>query len=87
MPSEAGRKGSGRSNGKPLFIHAVGKIPRQKFSEGEKLTDRAKKLTSEDIPRLRQQWKERYKDLFVIPPKLPPFREVNHEIKLIDESK
>jgi hypothetical protein len=86
-PSEAGRKRDGQSSGKPLFVNAVGKRPRQKFSEGEKPPDGTPTLTKEDIPRLRQQWKERYKDLFTIPLKLPPFREVNHEIKLIDEGK
>src|SRR5215813_6635619 len=46
-----------------------------------------KKLTKEDIPGLREQWKIKCSDLFQIPPVLPPFREVNHKIKLIDKNK
>jgi hypothetical protein len=49
------------------------------------LTDRSRR---EDIPRLRQQWYEKYKDIIQgVPEKLPPWREVNHEIELIDEGK
>ena len=44
-------------------------------------------LTREDIPRLRQKWRDRCEDMFTIPPTLPPFREINHEIKLIEEGK
>jgi hypothetical protein len=37
---------------------------------------------------LRDQWKESYADLFgSIPLELPPFREVNHEINLVDPDK
>ena len=35
---------------------------------------------------LRNQWKERFRDLLGgAPPGLPPLREVNHTIQLIDE--
>ena len=38
-----------------------------------------------DIPRLREKWYEEYSDLLgPIPLGLPPFREVNHHIPLID---
>ncbi|KIJ55676.1 hypothetical protein M422DRAFT_118727, partial [Sphaerobolus stellatus SS14] len=45
-------------------------------------------LSESDIPVLREAWQNRYSDIFGdIPLELPPFREVNHEIKLIDPSK
>ncbi|KIJ47419.1 hypothetical protein M422DRAFT_128056, partial [Sphaerobolus stellatus SS14] len=45
-------------------------------------------LTTSDIPALREAWQNRYADIFGdIPLELPPSREVNHEIKLIDPSK
>lgn len=46
------------------------------------------KLTTEDIPRLRQAWKDKYKEIGEgTPTGLPPWREVNHEINLIDPEK
>jgi hypothetical protein len=43
-------------------------------------------LTKLDIPRLREQWFERYDDILgSIPLELPPLREVNHHIPLVDE--
>ncbi|KIJ54435.1 hypothetical protein M422DRAFT_119594, partial [Sphaerobolus stellatus SS14] len=45
-------------------------------------------LTTSDIPALREAWQNNYADIFGdIPLELPPLREVNHEIKLIDPSK
>ncbi|KIJ29917.1 hypothetical protein M422DRAFT_94802, partial [Sphaerobolus stellatus SS14] len=45
-------------------------------------------LTKDDFSCLRSQWKEKYSDLFSnIPLELPPMREVNHRIKLIDSDK
>ncbi|KIJ53272.1 hypothetical protein M422DRAFT_155314 [Sphaerobolus stellatus SS14] len=45
-------------------------------------------LNKSDIPDLREAWQNKYEDIFGdIPLDLPPFREVNHEIKLIDPSK
>ncbi|KAH9474277.1 hypothetical protein JR316_0013440 [Psilocybe cubensis] len=49
---------------------------------------RAAGLTEEDILRLRQQWHDEFVDIVHgTPNELPPFREVNHEIHLIDENK
>ncbi|KIJ53762.1 hypothetical protein M422DRAFT_93588, partial [Sphaerobolus stellatus SS14] len=46
------------------------------------------KLTKENFTHLHTQWKENYADLFgEIPLELPPMREVNHRIKLIDPDK
>ena len=46
------------------------------------------KLTKEDIPLLKERWKERIADLTgPIPLELPPLREVNHRIPLIEENK
>ena len=44
--------------------------------------------TRSDIPQLHEEIAEKYSDLLgPLPLKLPPFREVSHEIPLIDESK
>ncbi|KAJ3837080.1 hypothetical protein F5878DRAFT_643066, partial [Lentinula raphanica] len=44
--------------------------------------------TEEDIPRLREKWIESCKDIMSgVPERMPPFREVNHTIPLIDEKK
>lgn len=46
------------------------------------------KFTKEDIPRLKQQWFEKCADIMNGPPdELPPLREINHRIILIDEKK
>lgn len=46
------------------------------------------RLTEEDIPRLKQQWYDEFKDILQgTPDELPPLREVNHEINLIDPRK
>lgn len=45
-------------------------------------------LTREDLPRLREAWLEKYADILGgVPERLPPFREINHRIPLIDEGK
>ena len=47
-----------------------------------------KPLTEEDISQLREQWFHKYSDILGgAPPELPPLREVNHRIPLIDEGK
>lgn len=48
----------------------------------------ANNLTEADYPRLRQQWHDEFVDMVEgTKPVLPPWREVNHEINLIDENK
>src|ERR1700742_3065310 len=43
-------------------------------------------LSSLEISRLREQWLDRYSDILgPIPLELPPLREVNHHIPLINE--
>lgn len=45
------------------------------------------KYTEKDIPRLRERWLETCKDIMSgVPEELPPLREVNHTIPLIDDS-
>jgi hypothetical protein len=45
-------------------------------------------LTPADYPRLREQWLKKFSDLFgEVPLELPPFREVNHKINLVDDHK
>lgn len=42
----------------------------------------------EELPKLRAAWLESASDILTgAPPKLPPFREINHTIPLIDENK
>ena len=46
------------------------------------------KLTEKDIPQLRNRWFQEYKhQLEGMVNRLPPLREVNHRIPLIEESK
>lgn len=45
-------------------------------------------LMEENIPALREYWKEVYSDLFrPVPNRLPLYRAVNHQILLIDSKK
>ena len=45
-------------------------------------------LSEDDYPHLRQQWHNQYIDILQgVGERLPPFREVNHEINLIDDKK
>ena len=45
-------------------------------------------MTDKDIPQLRNKWRSKYAALFgSISLELPPFREVNHEINLVDPDK
>ena len=40
------------------------------------------------LPELREQWIDKISDLVgAVPPKLPPWRLINHQIKLIDPEK
>ena len=46
------------------------------------------RMTDLDIPRLRNEWTQACEGLFINQPdELPPLREINHKIPLIDESK
>ena len=45
-------------------------------------------MTDKDIPQLRNKWRSKYAALFgSIPLELPPFREVNNEINLVNPDK
>jgi hypothetical protein len=47
-----------------------------------------KKDEEEILTKLQAQWEEKAADVLTgAPPKLPPFREINHRIPLIDENK
>jgi hypothetical protein len=57
-------------------------------SEDPEVASTEPALTVEDIPRLRAQWMEKIADLLEPPPlQLPPLREINHRIKLVDKTK
>lgn len=48
---------------------------------------RMNKLLEDEITVLRERWLERYKDMLAgVPEKLPPMREINHRIPIIDEN-
>ena len=50
--------------------------------------EKASPYSEEDIPRLTHQWWDAYQDILQgTPEELPPLREVNHEINLIDPNK
>ena len=50
--------------------------------------EKATGYTEEDIPRIREQWRDNYQDILQgTPEELPPLREVNHKINLIDPNK
>ncbi|KAF8238265.1 hypothetical protein L208DRAFT_1243302, partial [Tricholoma matsutake] len=67
-------------NGKPT--------PAVKESHRQKGKSRELGLTEEDYPQLRQQWHEEFADIIGgTQDRLPPWREVNHEIHLIDDNK
>ncbi|KAF8231908.1 hypothetical protein L208DRAFT_1225167, partial [Tricholoma matsutake] len=45
-------------------------------------------LSKKDLPRLREEWKQSCQDILNgVPDKLPPLRDVNHHIPLVDEKK
>ena len=45
-------------------------------------------LSEKDIPRLREQWKTSCRDIMQgVPECVPPLREINHRIQLVDEKK
>ena len=47
-----------------------------------------RRLTKNDLPQLRARWLEEYRDIMSgVPEQLPPLREINHSIPLIDEGK
>ncbi|KAG6858434.1 hypothetical protein C0995_016640 [Termitomyces sp. Mi166 len=50
--------------------------------------DKPHKLSEDDFPRLHQAWQQEFADIINrTKEELPPWREVNHEINLIDESR
>ncbi|KAF8226260.1 hypothetical protein L208DRAFT_1226040, partial [Tricholoma matsutake] len=55
------------------------------------LADKAKSkgpLSKKDLPCLREEWKQSCQDILNgVPDKLPPLRDINHHIPLVDEEK
>ena len=46
------------------------------------------RMAESDIPQLQEEWVRTCEDMFINQPdELPPLREINHRIPLIDESK
>jgi hypothetical protein len=71
---------------KPKIAH---KAPSVEIRAARDTKGKAKAIpTEEDIPQLREHWRNEYDDIVNgTPSKLPPFREINHEIHLIDENR
>jgi hypothetical protein len=68
---------------KAYLNEAEERLPRPHIHNGKQDT-----LTEEDFPRLRQQWHDEFADIVNgTRSQLPPWREVNHEIHLVDDSK
>ncbi|KAF8232171.1 hypothetical protein L208DRAFT_1273491, partial [Tricholoma matsutake] len=61
------------------------------FAICEDLADKAKSkgpLSKKDLPCLREEWRQSCQDVLNgVPDKLPPLREINHQIPLVDEKK
>jgi hypothetical protein len=72
-------------------MHALSVIMKTEAGQGQMPLPQKNKhpsLSEGDIPRLKQQWYEEFKDILQgTPDELPPLREVNHEINLIDPNK
>jgi len=69
-------------------LHTVEKTRKVPTRTSHKKDGNNRPLTEDDIPRLRQQWFDEFKDILQeTPEELPPLREVNHEINLIDPDK
>lgn len=86
-PLRKERPGEERRTTKGETVPAIGTKERQSNTKqgGKKQIGR---YIDEDIPTLRDKWKEGYQDIMNgTPETLPPFRRVNHEINLVDEGK
>ena len=76
-------RNKGLVSGKDPPTEDQGKRVRQVMSSQQDIV-----LTDNGIPQLRNKWREKYAAIFgSIPLELPPFREVNHEINLLDPDK
>ena len=63
------------------------KIQTRPRVEAQSLVDSKDPYVPSNIPKLREQWFDRNSDLLgPIPLELPPFREINHRISLIDDN-
>lgn len=67
-------------------LNAVSEKFKNKINNSTPLLDQIK-YTEKDIPKLRERWLDTCKDIMGgVPEEIPPLREVNHTIPLIDES-
>jgi len=58
------------------------------FPVHKKIKSKKQALTEEDFPRLHQQWHDEFADIVNgTRNQLPPWREVNHKIHLVDDNK
>jgi len=61
---------------------------RERLPCSQKIKSKKQALTKEDFPHLRQQWHDEFADIVNgTQNQLPPWREVNHEIHLVDDNK
>ena len=81
--SQSLKGNKGLASGKDPPTEDQGKQVRRVMSSQQDIV-----LTDNDIPQLRNKWREKYTAIFgSILLELPPFREVNHEINLVDPNK
>src|ERR1700733_13749238 len=77
----------GMANDAPRGYHSSMRRPQRVDGEQLCLTP-ARNKEEQELPDLRAKWVESASDILTgAPPRLPPFREVNHKIPLIDENK
>src|ERR1700733_1169052 len=77
----------GMANDAPRGYHSSMRRPQRVDGEQLCLTP-ARNKEEQELPDLRAKWVESASDILTgAPPRLPPLREVNHKIPLIDENK
>ncbi|KAF8231849.1 hypothetical protein L208DRAFT_1274918 [Tricholoma matsutake] len=58
------------------------------FAICKDLACKAKSKGKKDLPCLHEEWKQSCQDILnIVPDRLPPLREINHHIQLVDEKK
>ena len=100
MPAGDGRKSSNTcrgTEGEERDNCSNKKIPKEVLEDTTSMNTNARRLTGiqatrpltkEDIPRLREQWFQKYSDVLGgASPELLPLQAVNHRIPLINEGK
>ena len=79
-------RGEREEKGLRQAVNAVSEKFKSKLNNSTPLLDQVMYM-ERDIPHLHEQWLQSCKDIMGgVPEEIPPLREVNHSINLIDES-